>query len=185
MPLLSKHKKFPNLLRQLNIISFCFIIFFSIFLGVNQAWKLQTPDVIKNQWIALLITATLFLIILILSLKKKASHGYYYSLVFSQIVTYTAFISYIIYAQRGMASSAIILYVIPILIAALTRASWVVITTSVLAGASYSLSAYKYFADFPSEGYKAELYGQMLFYFLILILIGRLVHIALVENNKY
>lgn len=160
-----------------------FITLFIIYLSIVQAWKLQPSDIIKNQWIATTLTTLVFLLVLGLTQKKKASIGYYYSLVFCQIVAYLSFISYIIYAQRGMASAAVILYAVPILVAAVTKASWAVISTAILAGTSYCLAAFKYFSDYPSEGYKAELYGQMLLYFLVLLLIARLIHVILSEKK--
>lgn len=184
MPLVSKKQKLPTLLKQLNIVAFSFVLLFATFLGINQAWRLQTPDVIKNQWIALVVTAIIFLIILLLTQTSLARNSNYYLLISGQIITYICFISYVIYAQRGMASSAIILYTIPIIVSAVTLASWAVITTAVISGVFYCLAAYKYFSDFPSEGYKAELYGQMFFYFMIMLVIARLIHVVLLEKSK-
>ncbi len=183
MPLVSKQQKLPGLLNQLNLVSIGFMALFIVYLGIGQAWRLQPPDIIRNQWIAVTITTFIFLLILGLSQKRKASTGYYYLLVFSQITTYLGFISYVIYAQRGMASAAVILYTIPVLVAAVTKASWAVISTAFLAGTSYCLAAFKYFSDYPSEGYKAELYGQMIFYFCVLLLLSRLVHVLLSEKS--
>lgn len=182
MPLVAKQKNLQKILNQLNVVSLAFLFFVALFLGIGQAWKLQPPDVIQSQWIVFGISSLIFLAIFTLSHKKKSKPSYYYILILGQIINYIVFVSYIIYAQRGMASPAVILYVIPVLFAAATRASWAVITTAFITGISYCLSVYKYFSDFPSEGYKAEMYGRMLFYFLILMLVSRIIHVLI--SNK-
>lgn len=183
MPLVSRQQKLPRILDQLNLIALFYVIFSGIFLGIYHAWKIQTPSVLYYQWVAFGMLSLVLFATFVLS-KRKGSDNYYYLLIAVQILTYITYISYIVYTQRGMASSAIILYIIPILIAAVTRASWVVFGTAILSATAYCLSAIKYFKDFPSEGYKAELYGQMLFYFLILLLVARLIHVVLAQKNS-
>lgn len=169
--------------KSIAIVSVGFSVLFASLIGIYQAWKLQTPEVISQQWTAIALAFVSFFGLLIASLRKNATAGYYYGINVAQIVTYLAFITFIIYSQRGMASTAIILYTIPILIAAVTRATAAVFITAGLSLTTYCLAALKYFRDFPSEGYKVELYGQLYFYSILLLVIASLIVLLLINKR--
>ena len=165
--------------KLFSIIGILFSCAFGGFILANQAWGLQTREVLNTQWAALAVTTAVFALLAILSFKPKQSYTYYVSILLLQSLAYIFFISLIIYYQRGMASNAIVLYSLPIIAMMLSRTAVAIFAVSIASITGYTLAILKYFQDFPSEGYKIELYGQMLFYGFILLLIAYSAKIAL------
>jgi uncharacterized membrane protein YgdD (TMEM256/DUF423 family) len=65
------------------------------------------------------------------------------------------------YWERGMASTSTILYVLPLLVIATSKNRHSLIATAVLAVATYSFAAVKYFNDYFNEGYRIQLWGNL------------------------
>lgn len=97
---------------------------------------------------------------------------------------YLGVAAYSIYAERGMASNSVILFTIPLIIVALEYSGKALLATTALCSAIYAGTAIKYFKDYPSEGYKVELYGGIVFYVSIIFLISALLWV-LVRSKNY
>ena len=149
---------------------------------VYDAWKLLTPEAIMDRWfsaaILLLITGFIWYFVK----TKSNSVISYKSLLLALIMTDLALASFYAYNTRGMASRAVILFVLPILISALSRSKRAVITTALLATIIYAVTSFAYFTLNFNEGYKVELYGEVGFYSAILMIIAWLT--AAVLNIK-
>jgi len=86
---------------------------------------------------------------------------------------------------RGMASRAVLLFCLPIAMSAALRSKTALYGTAAVSAMAYSLAAIKYFMDYPSEGYKVELYGDVLFYSaLFFVLAAMLSALAINRNSK-
>lgn len=79
-----------------------------------------------------------------------------------------------VYAQRGMASKAVMLFVLPLLVAAQLKDRATLLVTAGLSVVAYSLAAIRYFYTFYGEGYRVELYGEVGFYSLLLVIFALL-----------
>src|SRR5690606_10929252 len=82
--------------------------------------------------------------------------------------------SFSVYTQRGMASRAVLLYIIPILVAASLGKRVVLFGAALLGIAAYTTTAIMYFVLNFNEGYKVELYGEIGFYSAIFLLVASL-----------
>lgn len=137
-----------------------------------DSWNLITHEVVARRWtyggmLAILITIVWFL------LKKYArSLQMIQSLAYVLIIATTTFAGFNVYTQRGMASKAVMLFVIPLLIAAQLRNRAVLWATAGLSVCAYSIAAVRYFHLYYGEGYRIELYGEVGFYSALIIIIA-------------
>jgi len=92
--------------------------------------------------------------------------------VLSLIVVDVTIASFYVYTQRGMASKAVFLYIMPLLVAACMQRKKALLSASVFCVAAYLISVIAYFNLNFNEGYKIELYGEAGFYSAMLILIA-------------
>lgn len=137
-----------------------------------HASKLITPELLLKRWMAAagLLAAT---VLVWLIAKNKCSDARVYEFAIGLIILADiAFAAFNVYTQRGYASKAALLFIIPIVVAtALSRRS-LVLATALLAVAAYTTTAISYFVLNFNEGYMSELYGEIGFYSGIFILIA-------------
>ena len=165
-----------------GLITFCKLHFCLIALLVGQtilydSSKLITPENVLERWVLisglLVINGSIWYLV-----KSKAGHALMYKLLLlAMIVADILLASYSVYSQRGMASKAVLLFVIPILISGLLLSRSAIFATAILCIAAYSLTAVSYFVINFNEGYKVELYGEIGFYSLLMLLIAGLVSV--------
>lgn len=75
-----------------------------------------------------------------------------------------AFAGFNTYWERGMASTSTIFYALPILVVATLKSRHALIAITTLSAGTYSLAAVKYFNDYFNEGFRVQLWGQILLY---------------------
>jgi len=165
--------------RQAAKLGFAFIAIYIVSILIYTAWKLLTRDALTERWAVAAIALGANTILWIFSDKKGFAPLYYRGIIFLLMCMYLAVATFSIYTERGMASNSIILYAIPLVIASLTYSARAIFATAALASITYSAAAISYFRHFPSEGYKVELYGQLVFYSAILFLIAGLLWILM------
>jgi hypothetical protein len=103
---------------------------------------------------------------------KNVTQATLHKLAFTLITTDIFIASFHVYIQRGMASKAVFLYVIPLIVAACLQRKSALIATSLVCIAAYTLSAIAYFVLNFNEGYKLELYGEIGFYSGMLLFVS-------------
>jgi hypothetical protein len=150
-------------------------IFVSLVLAAQiilyDAGKVITPDVVLKRWsvtaiLAIVSTACWYLA------RIKNGPQVAHRLVWA-LVTIDMFVAaFTVYTQRGMASRGVILFILPILTAAVLRRKGMIYLTTILAIVTYVLTAIAYFVLNFNEGYKIELYGELSFYSGILLIVG-------------
>ncbi len=74
------------------------------------------------------------------------------------------FAGFMTYWERGMASSSTILYVIPLLVIATLKNRHGLMAFAALSAGTYAFAAVKYFNDFFNEGYRIQLWGNIVLY---------------------
>lgn len=181
-------KKPDTTLLKLRIVRVCRIHFYlalSIALQamIYDAWKLIQPEAVLERWI---VTAGLFVgttVIWLLARVPAKKIEFYHKLVSALIVIDVLTASYIVYQTRGMASRAVMLYVVPIVVSSILRSRVALVAASFLSVAAYTTTAVAYFVLNFNEGYKIELYGEVGFYSAFLILFALLLWAA-VNPNK-
>ncbi len=178
---MAKTKKATSEAEQLRVnsqravkLSFVFIAIYIVQILIYTAWKLLTRDALTERWSVIAAAFAATSVLYLFSRQKNLSSASYRGTIVVLTCVYIAIASFSIYTERGMASNSIILYTIPIIIASLTYSAKTLFATAALAAVTYSASAISYFKHFPSEGYKVELYGQLVYYGAVLFLVAAL-----------
>lgn len=162
-----------------GLITFTKLHFLLVLILIGQtilydASQLIAPEAVLQRWVAISGLLSVNGIIWYL-VKSKSGHIVLYKfLLLMMIIADIAFASFSVYTQRGMASKAVLLFVIPIIIAGLLRSRSALFAAAILCIAAYSLTAVSYFVLNFNEGYKVELYGEVGFYSLLLLLVAAL-----------
>lgn len=165
---------------QTGIIRLCRVHFYLlglylVYIIASDATKLITPELVYQRWLASALLATVIGLVWYAARARNKTANYYRLLIYSIILADIAIAAFSIYAQRGMASRAVLLFAIPILVSALLLSRVATFLTAILCTAAYTLAAVKYFVDFFNEGYKAELYIEIGFYVGCLFVLAGLV----------
>ncbi len=129
-----------------------------------DAWKLIPPDAVLQRWSAVLLLFAVVTVVWYLGRTPGKKPEFYQKLVWGLIIADILMAGYLVYAGRGMASRAVALFAVPIVVAACLKRPSGLFASAALSAAAYWFAAIRYFTDFPSEGYKIELYGDLAFY---------------------
>ncbi len=179
----AESKRLQQATLRVTRLGFVFVGIYAISTLIYKLWKLMTPDILMQRWIICLVVLSITSTLWWFSRSRNLSAVYYKGIIMLQILMYLGVASYSIYAERGMASNSIILFTIPLIIVALEYNTKALLATTALCILVYSSTAIKYFRDFPSEGYKVELYGGIMFYASILILISSMIWVLMRSRN--
>lgn len=135
-----------------------------------DAAKLITPDVVLQRWYAVAALTAAAAVIWYLARSQANSLTTHKFLAVTLILADIAFAVFNVYTQRGMASRAVILFLIPIIVSAILLSRVALFTTAVICIAAYTTASIAYFVNNFNEGYKIELYGEILFYSAVFIM---------------
>lgn len=170
-----------KLLKFLKL-NFAVILTYGIFTTLYEAWQLITPYALMVRWILFCLVIVLASLIW-LYVRRQTSPRAVKRAVASLIAANIAFVSANIYFERGMASRAVMLYSLPIIAAGLFRSKSATFLSALFCALAYSLSAIWYSVVHPSEGYKIEIYGTIIFYCTFMFVMAGLVNL-LSSNSK-
>lgn len=151
-------------LQKVGVWHFLFVIGYGLQIVIYDASKVITPEVVLRRWYALAGLLIVSSLVWYLAHNKNNDIATYKRLIFLLISADIAFASFNVYTQRGMASRAVLLFAIPIVVSAILLSRAAIFTTALLASAVYIITAIAYFTYNFNEGYKAELYSEILFY---------------------
>lgn len=177
---------------QTGIIRACRVHFYiigvyAIYIIASDATHLITPTVVYQRWLAAGLLLATTAIVWYFSRAANKNTNFYRTLLYALILADIAFASFNVYTQRGMASRAVFLFAVPIMVSALLLSRTATLMTATLATAAYVLVAVKYFVDFFNEGYKAELYIEVGFYaacfYALASLIGVIIRFKTAEKE--
>ncbi len=172
----------PNVTRiaKLHFILVALIVGQTILFDASM---LVAPDVVLKRWLAAAGLLTVSVAVWYFAKNKSTSRKQDTWLVLALISADIALASYAVYASRGMASKAVLLFVLPILVASYLMRRSAVYATAALSVAAYTLTCVAYFVLNFNEGYKVELYGEIAFYSAILFIISSAVAGLLPKNR--
>lgn len=139
-----------------------------------DAGKLVTPEVTLRRWIVTALLLVVTTIVWYISRNRSSSPAACKKLILALILADTAVASYGIYTQRGMASKAVFLYVIPIIVSCVLVRRSALIATAIFCATAYVLTTIAYFVLNFNEGYKLELYGEIGFYSAMFLIVALL-----------
>jgi hypothetical protein len=165
-----------SLLRVCRL-HFLYAFFFAIQLSVYDASKLLTPELVMRRWLVTVGLVAGTAVIWYLGHNKKNDVTTYKRLVFAIVLLDIIIASFAIYTQRGMASRGVVLYAVPIISSGVLLSPSAIFATAALSLAAYIGAAVSYFVLNFNEGYKVELYGEIVFYSAIFVLLAGLLSV--------
>ncbi|HSX44670.1 MAG TPA: hypothetical protein VLF39_00960 [Candidatus Saccharimonadales bacterium] len=154
---------------------FVYILAVIIQIIAYDAAKLITPQAVFRRWVSTAVFLTIVVIIWFMARTRIRTVGVYKLLLLTLILADISFASYQVYTQRGMASRAVVLYLIPIVVSAIAASRTAIFGTAALSIAAYTSTTVAYFYFNFNEGYKVELYGEVGFYSAMFLVIASLV----------
>lgn len=159
-------------LIKVTQLHFILVLAYVVQLIAYHAGNLITPDILLRRWIASALLFACLTAIWYAARDGNQTLATSKRLVLSLILLDTAFASFNVYIQRGMASRAVLLFALPILVSALLRRRSALLATAALCAVAYSTTAISYFVLNFNEGYKIELYGEISFYCVMFFLLA-------------
>ncbi len=169
---------------KMSSIHFVFVFAYIAQIMVYDAWKLITPQAVMERWIA---AASLLIIntgVWYVARNMASSTIAYKKLVFTLILADIAMASFNVYTQRGMASRAVALYAIPIIVSSVLLSRAALLATATLSIAAYTTTAVSYFVLNFNEGYKIELYGEITSYCFFFLILAALLWVVVRQHSR-
>lgn len=149
-----------------------------------DSWKLIAPEDVLGRWkvaaMMLVITTLVWYIVKAASPKNLTYNASVYALILMDL--YVA--AFLVYAERGMASRAVMLFAIPIIVSVVLRRASALFATASLATAVYSFVVIRYFVVNFNEGYKIELYTTLGFFIAIFFVLAGLLSVLLPDSSR-
>lgn len=162
-------------LQRVAVFHFLLLVGYLVQLIIYDASKVITPEVVLWRWLAAGGVLAATVVVWYLAHNQGNDIATYKRLTFLLVTADVAFASFNVYTQRGMASRAVALYALAIATAAILLSRAALFTAAILSSVAYGVTAVTYFTLNFNEGYKAELYGEVIFYsFAFLVLAGLL-----------
>jgi len=152
---------------------------------IFDSWNLIPHDAVEQRWTAagMLLALNAVVWFAARSIRTRGDVVYraaLYTLVIADII----FASYNIFWERGMASTSVVLFAVPIIMAAIARSRTALLTATVLAVAGYSTAAVRYFNQHYGEGFRVQLYGYVFFYSALMFVLAALLAILIRPNRS-
>jgi hypothetical protein len=149
-------------------------VIFMLQIIIYDAGKLITPEVVLKRWIISGILVLAGIVCWYLA-RLNDSTKVILNLAWFLIAIDMVVGSFSIYTQRGMASRAVLLFVLPILVAGALRRWGMIYLTAVISVITYTTTAVAYFVLNFNEAYKLELYGEIGFYSALILVVAGMV----------
>ena len=131
---------------------------------VFNAAHLMPPPIIEQRVIITTAAIAFNIAAWYLSHRYTTNTGYYRYLLIAQIFADVIFVAFMIYTDRGVASRGVMLFAVPMVVAATLVNKSVLYGTAALCTAAYTFVGMHYFYVHPNEMIHAELYGIMALY---------------------
>lgn len=151
---------------------FPFVAAYGLSIIIFDSWNLITHEVVAQRWTYGGLLAALVCIIWFIIKRYANSPALITLLAYLLVIADIAFAAINVYTQRGMASKAVMLFVIPLLLASKLRERSTILVTAGLSVIAYTIVAVRYFHLHYGEGFRVELYGEVFFYSALIIIIA-------------
>jgi hypothetical protein len=169
---------------RVSRMHFYFALIMAVQIVIYDSWRLIVPEVVLQRWVAVALLFTGATVVWLLARSPSKQVLFYQKLIGSLVVIDVALASFMVYQTRGMASRAVLLYIIPIMTAAVFRSRAGLIATAFLSIAAYTSTTIAYFTLNFNEGYTVELYGEVGFYSAMLVLVSVMLWSLLGSSKK-
>ena len=175
-------KQIPNMqatAAKVTNVHFLYIAAYMLSVVVFDSWNLLTHEAVVDFWTAAGVMLVLNTLLWYLSRYRFTTDTAYRFTILALIVADIIFASFTVYWERGLASSSVILFAVPIVTAAVLRSRNTVLATATLCAAGYSIAAVRYFYQHYGESFRVELYGEIGLYSAVFFILAALVLILI------
>lgn len=145
---------------------------------IFDSWNLITHESVLQRWSAAGALLIIDTIIWYLCRAKIKNENLYKVLLIILLACDILFAAVNVYWQRGMASKSVMLFVVPVISAALVKSRSLLLATTAISAAAYSIASVRYFFENYGQGFRVELYGEVFFYSAVLFVIAGLMLIT-------
>ncbi len=153
-----------------------FIGFFALSIVIFDSGNLITKDAVVDRWTLLSMLFIANTVAWFIGSSPSKNHRALLTYMLS--ISLIAFAGFMTYWERGMASSSTIFYVLPILVISNLKNRHAIMATAGLCVGTYAFAVVKYFNDYFNEGYRIQLWGNIVLYSGTIIVCAWLVLVA-------
>jgi len=164
---------------KITNVHFLYIAAYMVSIVVFDSWNLLAHEAVVDFWTAAGVMLILNTLLWYLSRYRFTTDTAYRFTILALIVADIIFASFTVYWERGLASSSVILFAVPIVTAAVLRSRNTVLATATLCAAGYSIAAVRYFYQHYGESFRVELYGEIGLYSAVFFILAALVLILI------
>lgn len=169
---------------RVTYIHFAYVAVYVASIIVFDSWNLFVHTDINNRWMAATILLIVTTIIWYAARLKLSNEVVYISLILLLCVADIVFASYNTYWERGLASKAVALYIVPIITAATLRSRSSLLGVTTLCVAAYSMTVMRYYNLHYGESLRVELYGYVGFYCALFFILAGLLLVLIQPKNQ-
>lgn len=174
----NKDQNFRHTVLRITRVHFVYIAIYMLAIIIFDSWNLIAHEAVLQRWTAagaLLIVNT---IVWYMCRAKLKNENVYRVLLMVLLACDILFAAVNVFWQRGMASKGVMMFAIPVISAGLVRSRSLLLATTTVASAAYSIAAVRYFYENYGQGFKVELYGEVFLYSAMLFVIAGLMMIT-------
>jgi hypothetical protein len=161
-------KKLTNSLQasvlKVTRVHFLYVGVYIASIVAFDTWNLITHEGIVWRWEAAALLLIINAVCWYVARSAFAGRLPYKLVVLALVVADIMFAAQNVYWERGMASKAVALFVVPIVLSAVLQSRRAILATATFCFAAYSFVLVRYFHLHYGEGFKVELYGTILLY---------------------
>ena len=165
-------------------VHFIYIVAYILATIVFDSWNLYTHEAIRQLWTAAGILLVINTFLWFLARQNYVNKSLYVFNVLALVLADIAFASYNVYWQQGLASKSVILFTVPIVTAAVLRSRSILLGTTTLCAAVYSIVAVRYFFENYGQGYRVELWGTIGLYSAVFFILALLLMVIIKPTNE-
>ncbi len=173
----------PSVVRVTRV-HFFYVLAYAASIIIFDSWNLITPQAVGQRWTmaALMLVVTTWIWYMARSIVNNVA--YHKAMIWGLVLMDIGVAGFNVYTQRGMASLAVALFAVPIIISAVLLNRSALFATAALSTAIYALATTRYFTENFGEGYKIELYGTISFYSAIFFVLAGLLWVVVRANRR-
>lgn len=153
-----------HIVLRITRVHFFYILAYMLGIIILDSWNIISHEAVAMRWTAAGTLMVVNTIVWYLCRAKLKNPAIYKALLAALLICDVLFAAINVYWTRGMASKYVFLFVVPIVSAGLSRSRSLLMATTAISAAAYSMSAVQYFYDNYGQGVKAELYGEIVFF---------------------
>lgn len=165
-------------LLRITRVHFLYVAAYMLSIIIFDSWNLITHESVMQRWTLAAALLILNTVIWYLCKVKLKNDNVYRLLLAVLIAADIVFAAVNVYWGRGMASKSVMLFAVPIISAALIRSRSLLLATTALSAAAYSMVSVNYFNAHYGQGFKVELYGETFLYSALFFILAGLLMIS-------